>query len=263
MGLIVPVRTACLQNTCSFDGFIVSPAEIGLGGASKYSSVRNLVQRGIDKQASQHELQKPDSGSSSQPSSTPHKMGPRAKLDRTGSVFQRTPIRAMSALGTRAFAAPEVTKARKKSDDDAALTDDVSDYGLIADAYSIGCTIRVLLTGVPPDQNEMEFISGQNNILLDMISAIFSCGKKTKGGNGKHQRKKRYKFMDESPKPARELVRRLTKPVYSKRLTVTSARNEPWIKGGVSADNPVVKLPTGDIPTGNDDPIVSLFVTPF
>jgi len=40
------------------------------------------------------------------------------------SSFQRVPIRAMSALGTRAFAAPEVTKARMKTEgDDSALTE--------------------------------------------------------------------------------------------------------------------------------------------
>ena len=124
---------------------------------------------------------------------------------RRGASFQRVPIRAMSALGSRAYAAPEVKQARRKSEDDHALAENVADYGLIADAFSVGCTIKVLLTGVPADKNEMEFIGGQDNVLLNILSALFSCG--SKGGGGK--RKRRYKFLDEVPKPARLLVKKL------------------------------------------------------
>ena len=127
----------------------------------------------------------------------------------------------------------------------------MSDYGLISDAYSVGCTIKVLLTGVPADQNEMEFMSAQDNVLMSVLSLC--CGK----SNG-DKRKKRYKWLDETPKPARELVKNLMKNTYAERLTVSLARDEVWIKGGISNDDPVVVLPTGDIQAGNDDPIVCL-----
>lgn len=127
----------------------------------------------------------------------------------------------------------------------------MSDYGLISDAYSVGCTIKVLLTGVPADQNEMEFMSAQDNVLMSVLSLC--CGK----SNG-DKRKKRYKWLDETPKPARELVKKLMKNTYAERLTVPLARDEVWIKGGISNDDPVVVLPTGDIQAGNDDPIVCL-----
>ena len=127
----------------------------------------------------------------------------------------------------------------------------MSDYGLISDAYSVGCTIKVLLTGIPADQNEMEFMSAQDNVLLSVLSLC--CGK----SNG-DKRKKRYKWLDETPKPARELVRKLMKSTYAERLTVPLARDELWIRGGMSSDDPVVVLPTGDIQAGNDDPIVCL-----
>lgn len=127
----------------------------------------------------------------------------------------------------------------------------MSDYGLISDAYSVGCTIKVLLTGVPADQNEMEFMSAQDNVLMSVLSLC--CGK----SNG-DKRKKRYKWLDETPKPARELVKKLMKNTYAERLTVSLARDEVWIKGGISNDDPVVVLPTGDIQAGNDDPIVCL-----
>ena len=48
------------------------------------------------------------------------------------------------------------------------------------------------------------------------------------------------------------------KPVFSERLTVPLARDEPWIKGGMNQDDPAVSLPTGDNPCGNDDPIKCL-----
>ena len=124
----------------------------------------------------------------------------------------------MSALGSRAFAAPEITSnVQEKSTRSTALTSHVSEYSLIADAYSIGATIKVLLTGVPADKNEMEFISSQDNI-LSLISQM-CCGKK-----GDKNRRKKYKFIDETPKPARELVVKLMKPNYAERLTVPLAR---------------------------------------
>ena len=243
----------------------LTPAECKQKGNNNRSSVRNLVQLGIEKQESQQTLGKLTSDISSERSNSERPSSERSSSRlpvrkksssslgmRKNDSFQRIPIRAMSALGTRAFAAPEVTNVRRKSDDDEALTENVSDYGLIADAFSIGATIKVILTGVPADQKEMEFMSSKNNILLNVLSAIFGCGKSDSG------RKKRYKFLDETPKPARALVGKLMKPKYSDRLTVPLARDEPWIKGGVGENDPVVVLPTGDVPAENNDPIKCL-----
>jgi len=228
----------------------LTPAECGIQNNRRLLSVRALVQRGIEKQASELIDRKDESihdliGTS------------RALMKKRSSIifksknsFERTPIRAMSALGTRDYAAPEVTNSRQKSDGDTALTDFVADYGLISDAYSIGCTIRVMLTGVPAkEKNEMTFMSSQGGAL----SAIFSCCSTDRG-----KRKRRYKWLDETPKPARELVLKLMNPVYADRLSVPLAREELWIRGGMTADDPVVALPTGDIPAGIDDPIVFL-----
>jgi len=230
----------------------LTPAECGVkssGGGR--GSVRNLVQRGIEKQASQaivgSESQR--SNADSERSKEQATKTDRRSETRRGSSFQRVPIRAMSALGTRAFAAPEVTKARRKSEGDAALAGNVSDYGLISDAYSVGKTIHYLLTGIPAEENEANFMSSQDNILLKIFSMCM-------GNKGK--RKKRYKWSDETPKPARELVSKLMKPSYADRITVPLARSEPWIKGGTSDKDPVVTLPSGDIELGIDDPIKPL-----
>jgi serine/threonine protein kinase len=227
------------------------PDECGTQNSGRRTSIRTLVQRGIEKQASQILERKDSNIPTSATDNTPMKTGVSRKasrsISRRASSFQRTPIRAMSALGTRDFAAPEVTNARSKSDGDTALAENVSDYGLISDAYSIGITIRVVLTGVPAyEANEMAFMSSQDGVL----SAIFSCCS-TKG----RKRKRRYKWLDEAPKSARELVLKMTNTVYADRLSVPMAREELWIKGGMTVDDPVVTLPTGDFTAMIDDPI--------
>ena len=234
----------------------LTPNEVGEVG--KNASVRNLVRHQIEKQASMRgTAEMSDDPPTNKPMganiSSSIKVGTPAM--KRGSSFQRVPIRAMSALGTRAFSAPEVVKVREKSKGDAALSEHVSDYGLIADAFSVGCTIKVLLTGVPADVADvMSFIGANDNVLANILSTIFACGKSKKDG----RRRKRYKFLDETPKMARDLVGKLMKPKIEDRLTVPLARDEPWIKGGCDANDPVVKLPEGDIPFGNDDPVVCL-----
>jgi serine/threonine protein kinase len=205
-------------------------------GASCRASVKQL----FEKQASQHGLMK--KGDNDKPPTI---------MNRRFS-FECRPIKGMSAVGTKAFAAPEVTKARTKSSTDEALTNCVSDYGFISDSYSVGSTIKVLLTGVPADVTDvMGFMSANSNPLLNILSTIFSCGKKNK-------RRKRYKFLDETPKPARELIAKLMKIKAEERLAVPLAKDEPWIKGGCTKDDPVVILPEGDIVVGHTDPVVCL-----
>jgi serine/threonine protein kinase len=224
----------------------LTPDECGIQNSSERLSVRTLVHRGIEKQASELIERKDDSIHDAVKNSRRNSIILKSKHS-----FERKPIRAMSALGTRDYAAPEVTKSRQKSDGDTALTEYVADYGLISDAYSIGCTIRVMLTGVPAkEKNEVAFMSSQGGGLL---AILFSCC-----SMGREKRKRRYKWLDETPKPARELVLKLMNPLYADRLSVPLAREELWIRGGVNADDPVVTLPTGDIPAGIDDPIVFL-----
>jgi serine/threonine protein kinase len=177
------------------------------------------------------------------------------KFKRLNSI-EKKPIRAMSALGTLDYAAPEVKNSRDKCEGDVALTDLVADYGLIADAYSVGCTIREILTGVPAKEarNEMDFMSTHQNS-IDLV-ALFSCCTGTSNSNNKRKkRKRRYKWLDETPKLARELVLKMMNIKIADRLTVPLAREELWIKGGMSSDDPIVTLPVGDVSAGINDPI--------
>lgn len=217
----------------------LTPKEVGLqNNSSRRSSVRNLVQRSFEKKGIEDDA--------TNTTLAEEKSRPIKKQ----SSFQRVPIRAMSAIGTRAFAAPEVQRARDKTDKESALSSCVSDYGLVSDAYSVGATIKMILTGVPAGENEMAFISANDSAIGKILDAICVCGKKSEA-----KRRKRYKFIDETPKPARELVGKLLKANEEERLSVPLAREEPWIKGGMSDNDPVIQLPAGDHPAGNDDPI--------
>ncbi len=212
--------------------------EVGLErGSSRQASVRCLVQRTFEEKGDTMTIAKVNP------------LKAKARSVRKLSSLHR----AMSAIGTRNFAAPEVQRVRDKSDGETALAEYVADYGLVSDAYSVGATIKMILTGVPAGENEMAFISANDSAIGNILGAICGCGKKSDG-----KRRKRYKFLDETPKPARELVGKLLKVREEERLTVPLAREEPWIKGGTDNDDPVIELPAGDITAGNDDPIVCL-----
>ena len=216
----------------------LGPAAVGITANEKVKSVRDLSEG----YASQEMHENSD------------RAGEHKSTKRTGrrmASVQGIQFRAMSALGTRGFTAPEIMKVRSKSEGDGTRSSHVSDYGFTADAFSVGATIRVLLTGVPADQNEMQFIRSQNNAFRAVTSTILSCVKQ-------QGRKKRYRFLDEAPKAARELVKKFTSPSCKDRLTVPLAREEPWIKGGMDAEDPVITLPVGDISVGYDDPIQCL-----
>ena len=214
----------------------LSTKDIEITSLGRCSSVQQL----FAKEASQHTLDKKERKVVTTPS-------PSRRYS-----FERKIMKSMSAVGTRYYAAPEVMKYHKKTSNEEALTNFVSDYGFISDSYSVGSTIKVLLTGVPADVTDvMGFISSNSNPLMDILSAICSCGKKNRA-------RQRYKFLDETPKPARELIRKLMQIEVDERLSVPLARDEPWIKGGCSSDDPIVTLPQGDIMIGNNDSVVCL-----
>ena len=49
-----------------------------------------------------------------------------------------------------------------------ALSACVSNYGMVADAFSVGVTIRHMVTGVPPSENCEEYIAMKNHPLLNL-----------------------------------------------------------------------------------------------
>mmetsp|Transcript_9127 Transcript_9127/g.12259 ORF Transcript_9127/g.12259 Transcript_9127/m.12259 type:complete len:468 (-) Transcript_9127:302-1705(-) len=164
----------------------------------------------------------------------------------------RMPVRAMSALGSHFYAAPEVEKNfRKKGEADKkteteALTEFVADYGMISDAYSVGVTLREALTGVPPNFNVTKYVDENYSPVLNLFSKLL-CSKK---------RTRKFRYLSEIPKDASLLIGKMTKPKAGERLTVREAQMHPWICGDDGEEEYV--LPQGDYPSNHGDPIVAL-----
>ena len=120
---------------------------------------------------------------------------------------------------------------------------------MISDAFAVGTTLRMCLTGVPADENIVEYISSKTNPLAQIISAIFgACASKDD-----NKRKKQYRYLSAIPKDANDLLRDLTKPKEEERITVRKAQEFPYIKGGEGEAE--YKLPEGDYPSTTGSPI--------
>ena len=161
--------------------------------------------------------------------------------------LSRYKVRGLSAVGNRNFAAPEIKKGirasrrfSKKKVEDAEqpaaqepLSDYVSDYGMIVDAFSTGATIRYMVTGVPPHTSVDEFVQEKN-------SAINVLGRKIKKAVNKKyatKRKKRYRSNQDLPSQVVRLILGLTHWNEKKRTTIRSARDYEWVASSYSMKN--------------------------
>lgn len=161
-------------------------------------------------------------------------------------------IRGLSAVGNRNYAAPEMLKGmrafpkklwmglssstsggkvekelKKKRMHRQSLADAISDYGMTADAFSVGTTLRYMLTGVPPDVSINDFMASKNSVFSKVGRSLKSSFGKNKDGK---KMKKRYKYTRELPTEASKVVLGLTHWNERSRTTVRSARNYEWIK---------------------------------
>eukprot|EP00592_Proboscia_alata_P008369 CAMPEP_0194358200 /NCGR_PEP_ID=MMETSP0174-20130528/5490_1 /TAXON_ID=216777 /ORGANISM="Proboscia alata, Strain PI-D3" /LENGTH=465 /DNA_ID=CAMNT_0039128451 /DNA_START=66 /DNA_END=1463 /DNA_ORIENTATION=+ len=168
----------------------------------------------------------------------------------------------LSSLGNRVYSAPEVIKTahkfipglNKSSGDDLdnstrsldsanrgdsrnftcrptniqnrPLTSRVSNYGMHADAFAIGSTLRYLLTGVPPNQNISEYIEIRSSLMYGLFLCIGNfCG----SNDNRKKRKLRFRESGRVPKEAAQLVKALTHWNINERCTVRAAQSFPWI----------------------------------
>jgi len=177
----------------------------------------------------------------------------------------RAKMRSMSALGTKAYAAPEIKhKLRNKTDADkekanAALTECVADYGMIVDAYSVGWTVRVILTGVPPNATISQYMKKNDD--KDRSVEMEEVGCCCFGGGTAKQPKVtktpyRVRDTDEMPKGATLFISALTKPNPEDRLSIREAQNHPWIRGDDKEE--LYEVVQGDYPSHHGDPVVPL-----
>mmetsp|Transcript_6707 Transcript_6707/g.14665 ORF Transcript_6707/g.14665 Transcript_6707/m.14665 type:complete len:455 (+) Transcript_6707:159-1523(+) len=173
--------------------------------------------------------------------------GRRGTLDRSMS---RQIVRDLSALGQRSYAAPEITRGVRqfslggsrhgrggsaKKERGAPLAECVSDYGMVADAFSLGATIRYMLTGVPPHLAVDEFLAMQKSPVA--VASKF-VGKVTRKVTGKEKKRgKRYRSVEELPPEAGQLIHSLTHWDQTKRTTVRGAKLFPWICDPTEASN--------------------------
>jgi serine/threonine protein kinase len=167
---------------------------------------------------------------------------------RRGSALNRSMsrrfTRKMSAVGTRKYAAPEVTKNIEKNldpdlennnskhlnvDVTKTLSDHVSYYGLLVDAYSVGNNIKYMLTGVPPDEDVNEAIAAQNHPVAKLGRFLGKkMGKKAKPDAVK-QRKIKYRPFSKIPPEVVRLIKGCTHFDPHQRTSIRMARMYPWI----------------------------------
>ncbi len=160
------------------------------------------------------------------------------------SSISRNKVRNLSAVGNRIFAAPEIKKgirvfkllhSKKKVDSTAEaakqpLSECVSDYGMIVDAFSTGATIRYMCTGAPPNVSVEEFILEKNS----MINVLGRKIKKAVNKDYANKRQKRYRYNKDLPPNAVRLILGLTHWNEKKRTTVRSARDYEWVNSSYS-----------------------------
>lgn len=160
----------------------------------------------------------------------------------------RRKIRGQTPLGTRSYAAPEILtsirnigssisssirlRTKQKSHKEC-----ISDYGMVADAYSVGTTISHLVTGIPPNIDADEFLASKNHPLKKLSRNI----KKRFLDKGTTTKRAKYKLRSELPLDVNEVIRLLTHYDEKRRSTVRQARRLPWIKGDEENDVEVVE----------------------
>jgi serine/threonine protein kinase len=175
-------------------------------------------------------------------------------------------VRAMSALGTKAYAAPEIRKKlRQKTTGDveksnAAMTECVADYGMIVDAFSVGWTLRVAITGVPPNFTISEYMRERDNVIMENDTEVAMAV--DKGGGccclfrPPTPEYVRIRDPDLIPKEATLLITAMTEKDPEKRMTVREAQNQPYVRG--KPGEIAYKWPIADIPYEHGDRVVPL-----
>lgn len=241
MGLKAPVKEEKKEEGKDKDGDMDDDDEAAL-----LNSARKLG--GVTPPAKQDP---PSSSPPKKPSRRTRSVLGRSGLSR-GESISRIRIKRLSALGTYDFAAPEISEEyRKKTEDDVAktksLTKCIADYGLIADAYSLGTTLKECLTGVPASVDAM-----------DVETYMKKKSKQSLGSKlmGKKKRKRVFRKMTDLPSDAALLVNKLSERNAKNRITVREAQINRYIGGGMG--DPIYKLPQGDIKTNSGSKMMYL-----
>ena len=186
----------------------------------------------------------------------------------------RIMFRAKSALGTQHFLAPEIAsnaRRRNSGTGDKALTEVVSSYGLISDAYAIGATISEIVTGVPSGQDNEKYVTANRKMEMNAQSpkpakrrstlSLYTLTKmkqmvKQRRHSSlpqpeKEPRKISLRLTTELPEEVDDLIEAMKDEDVNIRMSVREAQDHKWI-GGYD------KLEHGDVPSQQDDPMMFL-----
>jgi len=155
----------------------------------------------------------------------------RSSLIRGSISISRHMTRKMSALGNRNFAAPEILKVKQEVPHDATISEFVAEYGLLVDAYSLGCTIRYMMTGVPPHERVEDYIAAQNSVCLKIARAL-GCGKPDP-----NKRQPHYRLETSLPADVQRMIKKLTERLEQNRTSVREARRYPWVSTLMTRDH--------------------------
>ena len=149
-------------------------------------------------------------------------------MDASRKSISHKLVRSMSALGNRNFAAPEIInhvnrETLETTNGAPAVTDTlsefVSEYGLMVDAFSLGCTLRYMMTGVPPHQTVAEAIALQNSC----------CAKLFGGKKDPKKREVEYRHLEELPAEVHRLITGLMDKNEKTRTSIRAAKRYVWI----------------------------------
>jgi len=164
-------------------------------------------------------------------------------------------MRGLSAVGTRKYADPSIfrsirdnlnasmrsmnssmnrSRSSKKEQKLKSFSPSIADYSLTADAYSIGCTIKQIVTGVPPGVSVSDFIAEKNRPFKLFLNAV---------KRSKRKRPKKYRELSALPEPLADIIRQMTTIDSRKRLTVRAATHHPWIESSLVGDEDDVMRP--------------------
>ncbi|EJK75782.1 hypothetical protein THAOC_02489 [Thalassiosira oceanica] len=133
-------------------------------------------------------------------------------------------MRSMNSSMNRSSASASHKERKLKS-----FSASIADYSLTADSYSIGCTIRHMVTGVPPGISVPDFIAEKNRPFKAVLNAI---------KRSKRTRPKMYRELSDLPESLADIISKMTTIDSRKRLTVRTATQHPWIEASfVGADD--------------------------
>lgn len=239
------------------------------GPRKRASCISNL--EGVDEKGPQ-DLSKPspvDDSKSGSPANDRRQRGSFLDKRRHRMSTTKQKVRSMSALGTKAYAAPEIKhKLRNKTAADiekknAALTECVADYGMIVDAYSVGWTLRVILTGVPPNSTISQYMRKHHGReASEEIEEVGCCcfgGDPSTNRIAKESKPSfRVRDTDEIPRDATLFISALTKSNPEDRMSIREAQLHSWVKGEEDDKDYPYEVAQGDYPSKHGDPVVPL-----